>query len=233
MNGSCFVAGTDTGVGKTRCAAALLRAHVAAGRRAVGMKPVSAGGRTAIPPTLKRWYAHAPGNVHANEDVIELAIAGNVAAPLADMNPHDLAEPTSPHLAARAAGITIETGVIVAAWQRLAAAADVVVVEGAGGWLAPIGNASTMADVASALELPVVLVVGLRLGCLSHALLTRAAVLSTGLPFAGWIANSIEADFRQAGDYVEALTERLEGPPLAILPHAPGAAPLARIRPSN
>lgn len=222
MTGSCFVTGTDTGVGKTLCAAALLRAHTAAGRRAVGMKPVSAGGRLAVPPGLFPEGANQlvrRGGALANEDVVALATAGNVRAPLADMNPYDFAEPTSPHLAAQAAGTVIEIARVVAAWERLAAAADVVVVEGAGGWLAPIGPRATMADIAAALGLPVVLVVGLRLGCLNHALLTANAIREGGLPFAGWIANAVDPAFAASAAYVEALGERLGGPPLMHRPH--------------
>jgi dethiobiotin synthetase len=213
---SLFIAGTDTGVGKTLVSVALLRALARGGVRAAGMKPVAAGATM----TSHGWR---------NDDALDLAGAGNVQVPYEWLNPYCLPTPTSPHLAAIDAGMEIQIPRILAAFERIKARSDVIVAEGAGGWLAPIGpgispgGGNTMADVAQALGLPVLLVVGLRLGCLSHALLTAAAIERSGLPLAGWIANPIDPHFVDAGRYVESIAERLAAPllwtaPRVILP---------------
>ena len=173
-----FVTGTDTGVGKTRVAVALIHALRARGLRVAAMKPVSAGS--------------APGEL--NEDVTALLQAANVDADVSDVNPYAFAEPIAPHIAAQQAGVRIELEVIAAAYSRLAAAADVVVVEGAGGWRVPLNERDDMADLAQRLGLPVVLVVGLRLGCLNHALLTAESIAQRQLPWAGWVANHDRSD---------------------------------------
>jgi dethiobiotin synthetase len=213
---SLFIAGTDTGVGKTTVAVALLRALARHGLRVAGMKPVAAGAAM----TSHGWR---------NDDALDLAAAGNVQLPYAWLNPFCLPTPTAPHLAAADAGMIIEISVIRSAFDCIKARSDVVVVEGAGGWLAPIGAVGpkgehqSMQDVARMLGLPVVLVVGLRLGCTNHALLTAAAIERAGLPLAAWIANPIDPHFMDAARYVEALTERLNAPlawqaPRVILP---------------
>jgi dethiobiotin synthetase len=200
-----FLTGTDTGVGKTLIAVALTRALVARGLRTAVMKPVAAGAM----PT-----ASGP----RNDDALELLGASNVAAAYEDVNPWLFATAASPHLAARAAGVTIGMEAIIAAQRRLAAAADVLIVEGAGGWLAPISATGTMADVAQALSLPVILVVGMRLGCLNHALLTREAIRARGLTFGGWIANLLAAEMPLAAANVDTLSSRFGTPPLAVVP---------------
>ncbi len=165
-----FVTGTDTGVGKTRVAAALLRALVGAGFRAVGMKPVAAG--------------FEPGST-ANGDVLALAAAGNVDAPVRDRNPYAFAAPGRAAPRRRDGGTSRSSfREIAAACRRLAALADVVVVEGAGGALVPIDARHDMLDIAAALGLPVLLVVGMRLGCLNHALLTALAMQRRALDIA-------------------------------------------------
>jgi dethiobiotin synthetase len=213
---SLFIAGTDTGVGKTWVATRLLAALAAGGVRAAGMKPVAAGAEL----TSHGWR---------NDDALELAAAGNVRVPYELTNPVCLPEATAPHLAAARAGIRIDLEAIKRVFAAISARSDVVVVEGAGGWLAPIGPAGaglpgpTMEDVALALKLPVILVVGLRLGCLNHALLTAEAIRGSGLPLAGWIANPIEPAFADASAYTDSLAERLPCPllwnaPQVILP---------------
>jgi dethiobiotin synthetase len=210
---SVFVAGTDTGVGKTYVALRLIRGLVAQGLRVAAMKPVAAGAaRTLL--GLR------------NDDALQLAAAANVTAPYELVNPVCLELATSPHLAARAARVSIDIERLVDAYSQLAARSDVVVVEGAGGWLAPIGeatgeatgDAATMQDVAVALRLPVILVVGLRLGALSHALLTAAAIERSGLRLAGWVANplldALAAGFDAGGDYTRTLEARLAAPRL-------------------
>jgi dethiobiotin synthetase len=197
-----FITGTDTGVGKTVFARALLRSQVARGYRAVGMKPVASG--------------IAPGGA-GNADVLALAAAGNVDAPLALRNPYAFAAAIAPHLAAEASGVAIELDRIQRAFDDLALRADRVVVEGAGGALAPLGHAHDMLDIAQALGIPVVLVVGMRLGCLNHALLSALAIRARGLRFLGWIANGIDPGFEALGANVAALEQRLPAPRLASL----------------
>ena len=220
MTRACFMAGTDTGVGKTLVAAALFRALVARGLRVAAMKPVATGA----------FHEGAAGL--RNEDAVALRSAANVAVSYSLMNPYCFEPPISPHLAARDAGETIEPARIAQCFRELAPLSDVVIVEGTGGWLAPIGGATTMADVAETLELPVMLVVGLRLGCLNHAALTLRAVRASGLPFAGWIANAIDPTFERGADNLGSLTSLLGSPALAQLPFATGGSAPAAFPPS-
>jgi len=210
-NKGLFITGTDTGVGKTMVAVALTRALVARGLRTAVMKPVAAG--MVMTPDGPR-----------NDDALELLAQSNVSAPYEDVNPWLLNTPASPHLAARHDGVSISPDRILAAHRRLAARSDFVLVEGAGGWLAPISSVATMADIAEKLALPVIFVVGLRLGCLNHALLTREAIRSSGLPFAGWIANKMAVEMPLVDANIESLTSRFRLPPLAVVP-AGAAAP--------
>ncbi|HQS82946.1 MAG TPA: dethiobiotin synthase [Thiobacillus sp.] len=198
-----FVTGTDTGVGKTRVAVALIHALRAQGLRVAAMKPVAAG--------------HAPGEL--NEDVAALMLATNAAVDLRDVNPYAFAAPVAPHIGAQLAGVRIELDVIAAAYLRLAATADVVVVEGAGGWRVPLNERDDMADLAQRLGLPVVLVVGLRLGCLNHALLTAESIAHRQLPWAGWVGNHVDPAMACQAENVAALHARLPGPCLGVQPH--------------
>ena len=210
-----FVTGTDTGVGKTAACVALLRALVASGVRAVGMKPVAAG---------------VDGHLGVNADVAALAAAGNVDAPLEDRNPYAFSEPIAPHIAAQRDGTTIDLERVAHAYARLAARADVVIVEGAGGVLVPLGPRHDMLDIPKRLALPVVLVVGVRLGCLSHALSAELAVRMRGLRLAGWIATRIDPAMAQADASVAALRERLPAPLLADLVGAGAPIPREALR---
>ena len=214
MQRSWFVTGTDTGVGKTLMSAALLTALARTGRRVVGMKPV-ASGCDATPHGLRSADAEA------------LRVAGNVAADYEAVNPYALAAPTAPHLAAAAAGVQIDLGSLRAQYARLAARADDVVVEGIGGWLVPINRTETMADVVRALDLPVILVVGMRLGCLNHALLTQRAIAASGCRLVAWVANALEGGMPEG--YGEALTDRLGAPCLGIIPAMSSVAMAADI----
>lgn len=210
MSRGLFVAGTDTGVGKTRVAVALLRALAAAGTRAIGMKPVAAG--------VARGAA-------INADVLALAAASGVEAPQADVNPYGFAPAIAPHVAAERAGVAIDLETIAAAYGRLAARADVVVVEGAGGVLVPLGPRHDMLDVAARLRLPVVLVVGIRLGCLNHALLSALALAARGVELRGWIANRIDPAMEAQDESVAALAGRLPAPLVADLALVPSGTP--------
>lgn len=206
-----FVTGTDTGVGKSRASAALLHALAGRGLRVVGMKPVAAGAE-----------ADAQGLLQ-NDDVLALRAASNVRVPSSLDNPFCLADPVSPHIAARNAGTPIDIGLIADRFKRLQAAADAVVVEGAGGFLVPLSDTQTGADLAQALGLPVILVVGLRLGCLNHALLTRHAIRASGLPLAGWICNRLDPEMPEQQANLDYLRAQLAAPLLADWPFVPAA----------
>jgi dethiobiotin synthetase len=205
-----FVAGTDTGIGKTRVTAGLIRALRAMQLRAIGMKPIASGAMTV-------------DGMRSNQDAVTIAEVSTPGAPLSDINPYCLNLPVSPHIAAERDGIVIDLEHIARAYDRLTGRCDVVVVEGTGGWLAPIGPDMTMADVACRLRLPVVLVVGLRLGCLNHALLTAHAIESAGASLIGWIGSVIDADMAALHENLQTLTQRLPAASWALLPYAPGS----------
>ncbi len=206
-----FVTGTDTGVGKTLAACALVHALRARGLRVAPMKPVAAG-------------AVSRDGAWANEDTLALArAAGPGAPPLEAITPVLLREPMAPHIAAAREGRTIALAPLVQACRRLAAQSDFTVVEGVGGFLVPLGPGQDARDLAEALELPVVLVVGLRLGCLNHALLTAESIGRSGLAFAGWVANAIDPAMAGIDENVAALAERLGAPLLGRLPFSPNA----------
>jgi dethiobiotin synthetase len=198
-----FVTGTDTGVGKTLVACGLLRAHVARGMTAAGMKPVATG---VTPGT--------PG------DVEQLLAAGNVIAPNDEVNPYGFAPPIAPHIAAEQAGVRIELERIERAFHALAARAQAVVVEGIGGFHVPLGHGSDTAQLAARLGLPVILVVGMRLGCLNHALLTVEAIERRKLKLAGWVANHVDPHMLAAAENVQALEQRISAPLVARIAFA-------------
>jgi dethiobiotin synthetase len=204
-----FIAGTDTGAGKTRVTCGLLGALNAAGVRAVGMKPVATG-------------AQGDEGDLLSEDAAMIASSSPLSVSMLDVNPYCFRLPISPDIAAALAGVNIDVDRVLAACGRLAARADIVLVEGTGGWLAPINAARTMADIAVALGFPVLLVVGLKLGCISHALLTAEAIRAHGCRLAGWIGNRIDPDYLLPEVNLATLERMLGMPPLAVLTHAPG-----------
>jgi dethiobiotin synthetase len=217
MSRGVFVAGTDTGIGKSVASAALLAALNADGRRAVGMKPI-ASGCTRTAAGLR------------NDDAL-LLIAHSTGNPdYALVNPYALPEPVAPHLAARSAGVEIRLDPIVAAFAALCTNYDFVVIEGVGGWAVPLSHSLIQSDLVRALDLPVVLVVGLRLGCINHALLTARAIAADGCRLLGWIGNRLDPAMARADDNIATLRERLPAPCLGVLPFhgAPDPAALAR-----
>ena len=208
-NHGFFVTGTDTGVGKTMVACGLLHAFAARGLKAVGMKPVASGA--------------TPGERGlVNEDIEQLIAAGNVAAPREHVNPYCFVPPVAPHIAAQQAGILITLDRIEHSFRALAARAQMVVVEGIGGFCVPLGAGADTAQLAARLALPVVLVVGVRLGCLNHALLTAEAVAARGLRLAGWVANHIDPQMDAAEENVRALETLIAAPLLARIAFTPG-----------
>jgi dethiobiotin synthetase len=202
-----YVTGTDTGVGKTLASAALVHALRAAHGRGVGMKPVASG----CERTADGWR---------NADALILQAASDPRPGYSDVNPYALPRATAPQLASRAGNIVIELESILAAHSRLAALGTPVVVEGVGGWMAPLGDGLDQADLVRALGLPVVLVVGLRLGCLSHARLTLRAIDADGCQCTGWIASASNPEFEEGDAYLALLRDALQAPWLGTLPHA-------------
>ncbi len=203
-----FVVGTDTGVGKTRVASALVRAYAQLGYRSVGMKPVAAG-------------AELQQGVWMNEDVAQLQAASNLQVPLEELNPYLFREAIAPHIAADHKGVNIELPRIRAAYEALAERADVVIVEGAGGFRVPLSASRDMADLAQMLGLPIILVVGMRLGCLNHALLTQESLAGRSLRLAGWVSNRIDPAMAAYDENLATLVRRMPGPLLAELPYHP------------
>jgi dethiobiotin synthetase len=217
MSAGLFITGTDTEVGKTVIARLIVRTLVATGVRVAVMKPVAAG--SAMTAQGLR-----------NADALGLIADSNVVMPYETVNPYCLAAPISPQLAAREAGVVIELARIRENYAKLRAGADCVIVEGAGGWLAPLNEAEFIADLAAALDLPVLLVVGLRLGCVNHALLSVAAIRQRRQTLAGWIANQIDPGFARMAENLATLQRHIGMPPIATVAYdaaAPGAVGLS------
>lgn len=211
---SLFVTGTDTGIGKTRVAVTLLAALARHGHSVAGMKPVASGCRS-TDAGLR------------NADAEALLAASSVRLKYADVNPYAFAPAIAPHIAAEETGQVIDLQVLEHCHARLAMVAEYVVVEGAGGWLTPLGPAATLADFAAQIDARVILVVGLRLGCLNHALLTTQAIRSAGLELVGWIGNAIDPAFERAPANIATLRSRIPAPCLGLLPHGPTDTPSA------
>ena len=216
---SLFVTGTDTEIGKTLVSAALLRGFAREGLRATAMKPIAAG-------------ASLVDGVLHNEDADQLDAAATVLLPPEIRTPFMLKEPAAPHIAAALDNVVLDMTRIVDAHGAALQMADVVVVEGVGGFRVPLTDAHDTADLAFALNLPVVLVVGMRLGCISHALLTAEAIAARGLTIAGWVANRVDPSMLFPDENIAALRDRLDrqygAPLLGIVPHlSPASADIA------
>lgn len=205
-----FIAGTDTGIGKTHVACTLLHALRAAGYAANGMKPVASG-----------CVDSADGL--RNEDALALQAASSVVLPYALINPVALRAPLSPHLAAARESVEITLPPLRTAFDALQARSEIVVVEGVGGWLVPLAPHLFAADIPRQWQLPVILVVGLRLGCLSHALLSARAIEADGCHLIGWIGNRIDPNMDAVDENLASLQRLLPAPCLGVLPH--GVAP--------
>jgi dethiobiotin synthetase len=204
-----FVVGTDTNVGKTYIAAGLVQHFAQLGLKTVGMKPVASG--------CDSYQQAMAEPVLINADVSALVNASNMQLPLDLINPYRFAPPIAPHIAAAQAGVEISLDHIAQAYEQLAAQAEVVIVEGAGGFFVPLNAQQTLADLASALDIPIILVVGMRLGCINHALLTVAAIEARGLKFAGWIANTLEPDMDMFAENLASLRQRIAAPCLSVV----------------
>ncbi|MCL1860374.1 MAG: dethiobiotin synthase [Proteobacteria bacterium] len=207
-----FVTGTDTGIGKTFATCVLIHAARAQGLTTLGMKPVASGTETIDGKTI-------------NEDAAQLLAAGSFDPGLERLNPYCLRAPVSPHLAAREENIHIEPARIYRAFDDLAQRCERLFVEGAGGFLSPLSEETDAPRIARELDLPLILVVGMRLGCISHALLTAEAILSRNLRLEGWIANCLYPDMPHLYENIEFLRRRFDAPLLGTLPCAPNRAP--------
>lgn len=209
--GACsglFVTGTDTGCGKTEISLGLMRQLQERGLRTLGMKPVAAG-------------CERTADGLRNADALRLQAQGSSVLAYEKVNPYAFEPPIAPHLAAAQAGRPVELAEILSAYQGLAASAERVIVEGVGGWRVPLGADFDVADLARALGLPVLLVVGLRLGCLNHALLSAEAILDSGCTLAGWVGNRVDPQMLLPEENLAALAERLAVPCLGVVPWMP------------
>jgi dethiobiotin synthetase len=212
MNQGLFITGTDTGCGKTEITLGLMRHRQQAGQMVLGMKPIATGG-VATPEGLQ------------NEDARRILLQGSLALRYEQVNPFVYAPAIAPHLAAAAANRPIQLGTILDEYDRLTELADLVVVEGIGGWRVPLGNRLSLPDLVRALDLPVILVVGLKLGCLNHALLTQESIRHAGLELRGWIANHIDPEMQAQEENLATLRQWLDTPCLGVVPYLTSPEP--------
>ena len=208
MNKSWYITGTDTGVGKTLAGCVLLQAAQRAGCAAVGYKPVASG-------------CEAGAQGLTNEDALALRRYSALSLDYSAINPYALREATSPHIASARAGVEIDPRRLSEGLRALEARADRTLVEGAGGWFTPLGPRYSFADWVKSESLPVLMVVGIKLGCINHALLTALAVQQTGLTLAGWIANQIQPPDDFYAPYIATLRAALPAPCLGEIPWLP------------
>ncbi len=205
MSQSYFIIGTDTNVGKTYIASALVKEFVGLGFKTIGMKPVASG------------CQYNKNHELINEDVTALMKVSNVTSTLDVMNPYRFIPAIAPHIAAEQAGVSIDLEVIANAYQMLTRLAEVVIVEGAGGMLVPLNATQTLADLVKLLNIPIILVVGMRLGCINHALLTIELIKARGLTLAGWVANEIDPTMNMFEDNLSSLQQRISAPCLGVV----------------
>jgi len=214
MTEGYFITGTDTAVGKTWCSLGLMARLQQQGKTVVAMKPVASGcARTAA--GLR------------NDDALRLQAQASVALPYETVNPYAFAPAIAPHIAAAQAGATIEIATVVETFEQLHKQAEMTVVEGVGGWQVPLNDRESVADLARALALPVILVVGLRLGCINHALLSAESIRASGCRLAGWIGNGVDPAMQQQQDTIAAINRRIHAPLLGIVPYQQELAPAA------
>lgn len=210
---ACFVTGTDTEIGKTLVAAALMHGLASQGLSVAAMKPVAAG------TELQQGRM-------INEDVEALLAQATISIPPEQVTPYLWNEPIAPHIAAQNVGVVMRSQVVVDAFRQIQAVAQAVVVEGAGGFCVPLSDTEDMADMAQKLGLPVVLVVGLRLGCISHAVLTAQAIRARGLTLCGWVANTLDPAMPYLKENIQTLKRRLDAPFLGCVPWLAQADPV-------
>jgi dethiobiotin synthetase len=217
MTHGFFVTGTDTGVGKTSVSLELMRLLQVQGHVVTGMKPVASGCEPGSSGLL-------------NDDALRLQAQASFTVPYQQVNPYAFEPAIAPHIAAAEAGVDMTLEIIEAAMAVVIQDADRVVVEGVGGWAVPVNDSQTMEDVAVALGLPVVMVVGIRLGCISHALITAKAITARGLKMAGWVANRLDPECLAQDETVAALRQRLSAPCLGDVPYVVGGDCAGQLR---
>jgi dethiobiotin synthetase len=212
-NRGFFITGTDTEVGKTLIASALIIKikALAPNQTVLGFKPVVAG------------TSQSPAGLTVNEDLESLKLASGYAGDASDLCPYLLPTPAAPHLVAKSMGVTLELSTMLSAYEGMRAQADWIVVEGAGGFLVPINEEQDLGNLAQALQMPVILVVGVRLGCINHALLSVGMIAQRGLTLAGWVANTIDADMSYLHENIDTLRARIPAPLLGVVKPLPAA----------
>ncbi|MGY3570101.1 dethiobiotin synthase [Vibrio paucivorans] len=208
MIDSFFIAGTDTDVGKTVASKAILQALAAQGLKTIGYKPVAAG-------------SESTELGMRNSDALHLQQAANVECDYKDINPYTLELPASPHIAAKHENVSIEYGVLSEKLMLHKQNADVVLVEGAGGWRVPVSDTDCLSTWVKQEQLPVVLVVGIKLGCLSHAMLTAEIIKADGLNLVGWVANRVNPGTEHYAEIIEMLEDKMDAPKLGEIPYVP------------
>ena len=209
-----FITGTDTEIGKTFVTSALLQAFSQQGISSLGLKPIASG-------------AELRDGIWHNEDVDSLMQASSVKRSQSEVCPYLMQTPAAPHIVAARENVRLDPQVIVQAYQQATMHADAVMVEGVGGFHVPLLDDLSTADLAQQLNLPVILVVGMRLGCINHALLTAEAIAARGLRLAGWVANTVDTAMLFQAENIEALQKRINAPMLGHIPRLHDAAPLA------
>ncbi|MDZ4261724.1 MAG: dethiobiotin synthase [Pseudomonadota bacterium] len=218
MINSYFITGTDTDVGKTTIALGLVEKLQQQGYRVGAMKPLAAG-------------CEESSAGLRNSDAVQLQRQADSKLPYEVINPYAFAPPIAPHIAAAAEGVRIDIETIYQHYQTIAAESDCVIVEGAGGWQVPLNDFQTIADLAKRLQLPVILVVGMRLGCISHALLSVESIHAAKLPLAGWVANQIAPEMNCLEENIATLQQRIEAPLLGHIPYLKNSEVAAMIQP--
>jgi dethiobiotin synthetase len=201
-----FITGTDTDVGKTEISLALIKHLQKQGMRVAAMKPIASG-------------CSNTAEGLRNDDATRLQHAASSLSPYATVNPYAFESAIAPHIAARNCNTLIDINVITQQLKQLQKNSDLIIVEGAGGWRVPINEFQDISDLAFTMQLPVILVTGMRLGCINHALLSAEAICQRGLPFAGWIANQIDPDMSALDENIAAIQQRLEAPLLGKIPY--------------
>lgn len=200
-----FITGTDTGIGKTWVSAGIMSLLKSQGHSVIGMKPIASG------------CEETPSGLR-NEDALILQQHASVDVDYQQINPYTFKPAIAPHIAARQAGVTIDIEYIAENYRALSSRADKIIIEGVGGWQVPLNENETVADLAAALELPVILVVGMRLGCINHALLTAQSIRQSGLKLKGWIANHIDPEMAEQEQNLITIQQRIDAPLLGSIP---------------
>jgi len=216
MKKGYFVTGTDTEVGKTFVSCSLLTTFNQHGKKTAAMKPVASGCQQTVEGLR-------------NDDALQLQAAASVVIPYFIINPYAFEPAIAPHIAAQEAGVEIEFDRLLAHFHEIQSQAEITLVEGAGGWRVPLNPSSSLADLAVALQLPVILVVGIRLGCINHALLTVESIHHSGLPLAGWVANRIDPHCTRAQQNIATLKQHIPAPCLGVIPFDPEHSPADQV----